>query len=124
MTTPHLVVSAADIVSAMTETQGNVTRAAARLNVSQSNFRNHALRRGVDVPALRKEIALAAVPQVPDTGDALPSTQPLLAAAIVDLASMSMELMRLENELSHERRINASLVAALTSIGTHMEQAA
>ncbi len=106
-------VSADEIVAAMTATQGNVARAADRLCVTTSNLRGHAYRRGVDLTALRQQCRAMDVPSAPDTGDALPSTYPVLAAALVDMAAMGVAMQETQAELEQRDRIIATLTREL-----------
>jgi hypothetical protein len=119
-----------EIRAALEATQGNVTLAARRLDISRPNYIGHATRKGIDLSALRNQIRARLFPVSPqpiaaaDSGDRLPSARSLVAESIVDVASMGMAIHDLEAALEHERRINASLVATIEAIGAHMECAA
>ena len=116
------VIPAAAIVEAVTATGGNVAAAAALLGTTRENFYGHAVRRGINVPALKAQV-MASVTLPGDTapegaaqgivGDQVPFAEPVLSAVLTDLAATAMALQETQAALEQERRINASLIREL-----------
>jgi hypothetical protein len=133
--------SADEVRHAMAITHGSCTLAAARFGMSRQGFYTQARRMGIDMGELRRELRaklgdrlhaemVADQPQwptmredAPVSGDALPSARPVLASALVDMASMGLEVLRLQTELEQSNRIIASLTASLQAVGAHLEAA-
>jgi hypothetical protein len=103
-------------LAALVEHRGNAKAVAAELGMKVETVWQVARRAGMSVKALQYG---RAIPEAPATvgvaggGDALPSSQPVLAAARVDMASMGMEVLRLQAELDQSNRIIAILTREL-----------
>jgi hypothetical protein len=87
---------------------GDVAAVAAALGMKPASVYQVVRREGASVKDFRYPSLSPAL-----KGDALPSTGPVLAAALVDMASMGMEVLRLQAELEQSNRIIAILTREL-----------
>jgi len=117
------MIPAAAIVDAVMATGGNVAAAAERLGTTRENFYGHALRRGIDVSALKAQIraavtlADAPMPAPVIAGDMVPFAEPVLAATLVDMAALGMALLEADAALEQSDRVIATLIRELERVG-------